>query len=66
MSETVKQEEKAILSLRVAQLLMSKGYKLIRLENSHRFRGKLAFIFEYSEGIDEELARIGRQRQRDN
>lgn len=57
------QLEKAILSLRVAQSLMDKGYNLIRLENSHRHRGKLAFIFEYCEGIDEELAKFSRVRQ---
>jgi len=59
-----KQQEKAILSLRVAQSLMGKGYNLIRLENSHRHRGKLAFIFEYREGIDEELVKFSRVRQK--
>lgn len=57
------QLEKAILSLRVAQSLMRQGYNLIRIENSHRHRGKLAFIFEYCEGIDEELAKFSRVRQ---
>lgn len=57
------QLEKAILSLRVAQSLMDKGYNLIRIEHSHRHRGKLAFIFEYCEGIDEELAKFSRVRQ---
>ena len=57
------QLEKAILSLRVAQSLMNKGYNLIRIENSHRHRGKLAFIFEYCDGIDEELAKFSRVRE---
>lgn len=58
--KTVKKDEKAILSLRVAQYLMSEGYNLIRLENSYRHQGKLAFIFEDSEAIEKELAKFSR------
>lgn len=58
-----KPAEKAILSLRVAQSLMERGFNLIRVEQSYKHRGKLAFIFEYCEGIDEELAKFSRVRQ---
>ena len=62
MNNTKQQTEKAILSLRVAQSLMKEGYNLIRIEQSNRHRGKLAFIFEYSEEIERELAKFARKR----
>jgi len=55
-----KTAEKAILSLRVAQTLMAKGYNLIRLENSRRYRGKIAFIFEYNDELEQEMAKFRR------
>lgn len=55
-------QTKAILSLRVAQSLMEAGYNLIRIENSHKHRGKLAFIFENCAGLDDELAKFTRKR----
>lgn len=57
-----KLNEKAILSLRVAQALMEKGYNLIRLENSRKHYGKLAFIFENSEELEQEMAEFTRDR----
>lgn len=58
----IEQTEKAILSLRVAQSLMATGYNLMRIEQSHRHRGKLAFIFENCDGLDDELAKFTRKR----
>lgn len=57
------QTEKAILSLRVAQSLMEKGFNLIRIEHSYKHHGKLAFIFENCEKLDGELAKFSRQRE---
>lgn len=62
MNSSEQQTEKAILSLRVAQSLMEEGYNLIRLEQSNRHRGKLAFIFEYDAEIENELAKFARKR----
>ena len=62
MNSTEQQAEKAILSLRVAQSLMAEGYNLIRIEQSNKHRGKLAFIFEYDAEIENELAKFARKR----
>lgn len=54
------QTEKAILSLPLAQRLIDRGHNLIRIEPSKRRRGKLAFIFEYSEALDDEITKYSR------
>lgn len=54
------QTEKAILSLPLAQRLMERGHNLIRIEPSKRRRGMLAFIFEYSEALDDEITKYSR------
>lgn len=53
----VKQKTKAILSLPLAQRLMSKGFNLIHIEPSHRRPGKIAFVFQYSKELDEEITK---------
>ena len=54
------QTEKAILSLPLAQRLMERAHNLIRIEPSKRRRGMLAFIFEYSEALDDEITKYSR------
>lgn len=63
MSRTrqAQRKEMSILSLRVAQQLLLEGYQIIRIEHSYRHRGKLAFVFEYSEQLDRELAKFERR-----
>lgn len=55
-----KNETKAILSLPLAQRLMERGHSLVRIEPSKRRRGMLAFIFENSEELDEEITKYSR------
>jgi len=49
--------KKVILSLPLAQRLLSKGHRLLHVEPSHRRRGKVAFIFENSSELDAEITR---------
>ena len=51
----IQPKTKAILSLPLAQRLIDRGHMLIRFEPSKRRPGKLAFIFENSEELDEEI-----------
>ena len=51
---------KCILSLRVAQHLLARGFNLIEIDRSYRYPGKLVFIFENSEALVEELAKFER------
>lgn len=53
----VKQKTKAILSLPLAQRLLMQGFDLIHIEPSHRRRGKLAFVFQYSKELDQEITK---------
>ena len=54
------QTKKAILSLPLAQRLLERGHNLIHIEPSKRRRGMLAFIFEYSEALDDEITKYSR------
>jgi hypothetical protein len=49
---------KCILSLRVARHLLTKGFRLIDVEPSRKFRGNLVFIFEDSDALRRVLAEI--------
>jgi hypothetical protein len=49
---------KCILSLRVARHLLAKGFRLIDVEPSRKFDGKLVFVFEDSEELRQELANL--------
>lgn len=53
-------ETKAILSLPLAQRLIDRGHMLIRFEPSKRRPGKLAFIFENSEELDNEITKYSK------
>ena len=55
---------KAILSLPLAQRLMERGHKVIHIEPSKRRHGMLAFIFENSEELDEEITKYSGGKRR--
>jgi len=52
--------KKAILSLPLAQRLLTRGHRLLYIEPSRRRPGMLAFIFEYSENLDDEITSYSR------
>lgn len=47
---------KCILSLRVANDLVAKDYPLVYIEPSHKRKGKLVFVFNNSQELENELA----------
>jgi len=55
---------KVILSLPLARRLLSKGFHIIDVEPSHRRKGKLAFIFEFSEELDAEMTRYAKDKHK--
>nr|WP_186324695.1 hypothetical protein [Paenibacillus bovis] len=52
---------KCILSYRVAKHLLSKGFKIVDLDTSYKIRGNIVFIFEQSEALERELAKMKRK-----
>ncbi|WP_186306512.1 DUF5659 domain-containing protein [Siminovitchia fortis] len=52
---------KCILSYRVAKHLLSKGFKIVDIDTSHKIPGNIVFIFERSEELNRELAEIKRK-----
>lgn len=52
---------KCILSARVANHLIAKGFRLTGTEPSRKIRGKLVFIFECTPELESELAELQRR-----
>ncbi|WP_339216727.1 hypothetical protein [Ornithinibacillus sp. FSL M8-0202] len=46
---------KCILSLRVANDLVAKGYQLVHIEPSHKRPGMLVFVFRNNQDLEKEL-----------
>ncbi|MEH7456553.1 hypothetical protein V7183_04820 [Bacillus sp. JJ1127] len=49
---------KCILSLRVARHLLAKGFRIIDIEQSRKIPGTLAFVFERSAELEQELSTL--------
>ncbi|WP_420806001.1 DUF5659 domain-containing protein [Neobacillus bataviensis] len=49
---------KCILSLRVARLLLAKGFQIVDIEPSRKHTGNLVFIFADSEELRQVLANL--------
>lgn len=52
---------KCILSVRVANDLIEKGYNIVTIEPSTRYRYRLVFIFENSPELESEMANYKRK-----
>jgi hypothetical protein len=52
---------KCVLSVRVAKELVAKDFKLVDIEPSRRYRGKLVFVFINTPELDAELAKFERR-----
>ncbi|MTW85094.1 hypothetical protein F3157_05405 [Virgibacillus dakarensis] len=55
---------KCILSLRVANDLVAKDFPLVYIEPSHKRPGKLVFVFNNSEELEEELSKYRKKGSR--
>jgi len=53
---------KCILSLRVANDLVTKDFPLVYIEPSHRRKGKLVFVFTNSQELEDELSNYRKER----
>jgi Domain of unknown function (DUF5659) len=54
-------KHRCIMSLRVAKDLLTKGFVLTDLQPSNKRQGKLVFIFENSEALEQALAEYSRK-----
>ncbi len=52
---------KCVLSVRVANELIAKGYELVTIEPSRRFPGKLVFVFKNTPELDAEFKNFERK-----
>ncbi|MET3507645.1 putative CoA-binding protein [Halalkalibacter oceani] len=52
---------KCVLSVRVANELIDRGYKLVTIEPSYRYEGKLVFVFRNTPELDAEFKRFERK-----
>lgn len=52
---------KCVLSVRVAKQLVAKDFKLVDIEPSRRYSGKLVFVFLNTPELDLELAKFERK-----
>jgi hypothetical protein len=52
---------RCIMSLRVAKQLLAKGFVLTDLQPSTKRQGKLVFIFENTEALEQALAELSRK-----
>lgn len=52
---------KAVLSMKIARCLIKKGYELIDIEPSIKYKEKLVFIFKNTPQLDEEFKAFSRK-----
>ncbi|WP_232673943.1 DUF5659 domain-containing protein [Bacillus velezensis] len=52
---------KAVLSMKIARRLIKKGYELIDIEPSIKYKEKLVFIFKNTPQLDEEFKAFSRK-----
>lgn len=55
-------ERKVILSLHLANELLTRGFRIIEVKPSTKYKGKAVFIFEATIKFNEELTKIAEQR----
>lgn len=53
---------KVILSMEIANELLERGFTIVKVRPSTRYRGKAAFIFEMSPTLDHVLMEIEERR----
>lgn len=53
---------KVILSMAIANELIQKGYRIVEIKPSTKYRGKAAFVFETCEQFYADLREIGASR----
>ena len=56
-------EYKLVKTWQDANILLSKGFKLRRIDRDKFDRAKLIFWFDYEEGLDEELNIISKKKK---
>ena len=54
-------KEQVVRNFSDANVLISKGYKLRRIDRNINDKSKLVFLFEYVDGIKEELNSISKK-----
>lgn len=52
---------KCILSYRVAKHLLSRGFRIVDIDTSRKIPGNIVFVFEQSNALERELAKIRRE-----